>query len=231
MSDNTPINAGVGGDTIATDDIGGVKYQRVKVIIGADGVNSGDVSAANPIPAIIAAASPATTVIGTVQPPAITKGTPSTFGFSTQDLKDSGRVIVSAVTAIAGVACVNAEAMLALDLARDGAVSGSVTTIPVTAAKKFRITGLMVGMINTGAAVMSGRVSLRLNPGGAAVVASPILCTVPLSSGPAVAQQGNQIFVPFPDGIEIFGLGQVGLSQVFSVAGGTVWASLIGFEY
>lgn len=37
MADNTVLNAGAGGDTAATDDIGGVKYQRVKPNLGADG--------------------------------------------------------------------------------------------------------------------------------------------------------------------------------------------------
>lgn len=38
MADNTLLNSGTGGDTIATDDISGVKYQRVKLSLGADGV-------------------------------------------------------------------------------------------------------------------------------------------------------------------------------------------------
>jgi hypothetical protein len=37
VADNTTIDAGSGGDVIATDDIGGVKYQRVKISQGADG--------------------------------------------------------------------------------------------------------------------------------------------------------------------------------------------------
>lgn len=37
MADNTTIAAMSGGDVIATDDIGGVKYERVKVNYGADG--------------------------------------------------------------------------------------------------------------------------------------------------------------------------------------------------
>lgn len=47
MSDNTSIP---GSDTIATDDIGGVKYQRVKLVLGADGVNDGDVASGNALP-------------------------------------------------------------------------------------------------------------------------------------------------------------------------------------
>lgn len=37
MADNTTLNPGSGGDVIASDDIAGVKYQRVKVSVGADG--------------------------------------------------------------------------------------------------------------------------------------------------------------------------------------------------
>lgn len=49
MADNTTLNAGTGGDVIATDDIGGVKHQRVKVEFGPDG-SASDVSTANPLP-------------------------------------------------------------------------------------------------------------------------------------------------------------------------------------
>lgn len=37
MADNTTLNSGTGGDTIASDDIGGIKHQRVKLSVGADG--------------------------------------------------------------------------------------------------------------------------------------------------------------------------------------------------
>jgi hypothetical protein len=49
MADNTTLNAGTGGDVVATDDIGGVKHQRVKVEFGADG-SASDVSPTNPLP-------------------------------------------------------------------------------------------------------------------------------------------------------------------------------------
>lgn len=50
MADNTTLNAGSGGDTFAADDIGGIKYARSKITLGADSVNDGDVSSANPMP-------------------------------------------------------------------------------------------------------------------------------------------------------------------------------------
>jgi hypothetical protein len=37
LADDVLLNAGTGGDTIAADDITGVKYQRVKISLGADG--------------------------------------------------------------------------------------------------------------------------------------------------------------------------------------------------
>lgn len=64
MADNIVLNPGTAGDTTAADDIGGVKFQRVKLIHGADGVNAGDVATANPLP--IGDAGGSLTVDGTV---------------------------------------------------------------------------------------------------------------------------------------------------------------------
>ena len=51
MADNTQLNAGTGGDVIASDDIDGVKYQRIKPAFGVDGV-AVDVSTENPLPVL-----------------------------------------------------------------------------------------------------------------------------------------------------------------------------------
>lgn len=48
MADNIAITAGT-GTNVATDDVGGVHYQRVKVAHGADG-SAADVSSASPMP-------------------------------------------------------------------------------------------------------------------------------------------------------------------------------------
>lgn len=50
MVDNTELNAGSGGNTVRTDEVGGVHHQGVKVVIGADGSDDGFVSESNPIP-------------------------------------------------------------------------------------------------------------------------------------------------------------------------------------
>jgi hypothetical protein len=51
MADNVTITEG-SGTQIAADEVGGVKYQRVKVSIGEDGV-ANDLSLSNPLPAQI----------------------------------------------------------------------------------------------------------------------------------------------------------------------------------
>lgn len=48
--DNTELNPGTGGNIAATDDIAGVHWQRIKLTMGADGVNDGDVADDNPMP-------------------------------------------------------------------------------------------------------------------------------------------------------------------------------------
>lgn len=48
MTDNFILPAT--NDLCASDDVGGVKYQRVKLIHGVDGVNDGDVASINPLP-------------------------------------------------------------------------------------------------------------------------------------------------------------------------------------
>lgn len=169
--------------------------------------------------------------LGTTTGPTLTKGTQGASGYSVQDLKDGGRAIVNVATAIAGVTAVTTEALLALSVSRDGAATSSISTIPVTSGKRYRVTQLVVGMISTAAAVLSGRFSLRMNPAGAVTASSPIIATLPIPSGAALAQAGGWMIMDVPDGIEFSGTMQIGVSQVCSAITGTIWASLIGFEY
>lgn len=49
MTDDLGYTPGSGA-SVATDNVGGRHYQRMKVVTGADGSVTGDVSAANPMP-------------------------------------------------------------------------------------------------------------------------------------------------------------------------------------
>lgn len=52
MANNTVLNAATvaGGDVIADEDIGGIKYQNIKLNIGVAGTNDGPVAKTNPMP-------------------------------------------------------------------------------------------------------------------------------------------------------------------------------------
>lgn len=58
MADNVTLNPGLNGAIVASDEILGVQYQRMKLIHGADGVNNGDVSTVNPFPVASPSVSP-----------------------------------------------------------------------------------------------------------------------------------------------------------------------------
>lgn len=71
MADNTTLNAGSGGDVIASDDIGGVKHQRVKVSLGADGSATDALGGAGAVAAgvqrvTLASDDPAVSLLGTI---------------------------------------------------------------------------------------------------------------------------------------------------------------------
>lgn len=61
MADNVGYTPGAGAN-IAADDIGGVLHQRVKVVLGADGVSDGDLSSTNAMPV-----TPATNAVFSMQ--------------------------------------------------------------------------------------------------------------------------------------------------------------------
>lgn len=60
MADNVAITPGMGA-TVAADEIAGALHQRVKITIGADGTNDGDVASGNPLPVVQTGALPAGT--------------------------------------------------------------------------------------------------------------------------------------------------------------------------
>lgn len=192
------------------------------------------VSTVTAVTAITNALPAGTNKLGTVDiatAAATAKGTQGANGVPTQDLKDAGRVNWSAATAIAGVTAVTTEALVSMVAQRDGTAATAATSQAVTAAKRLRITSMSVGLISSAAAVISGRVSLRIGASAAATATSPIIHTLAIPSGAALAQAGGSMTISFPDGIEISGSQQIGVSQVCSVATGTLWVTLNGFEY
>lgn len=113
MADNTTLNAGSGGDTIASDDIGGVKHQRVKLSLGADGSATDALGGAGSVAAgvqrvTLASDDPAVTDLAALE---VLAGTidADTSGMATSlaildDWDESDRAKVNPIVGQAGVA-------------------------------------------------------------------------------------------------------------------------------
>lgn len=131
MADNVTLDAGAGGDTIAADDVGGVKYQVVKLAVGADGAAS-LVANANPIPVADAGGSltvdnAALSVTGGgVEATAlrVTLASDSTGVVSVDDNGASLTVDNAGLTELA--AAINASSQLDVNIAASGA------TVPIS---------------------------------------------------------------------------------------------------
>ena len=149
-----------------------------------------------------------------------------------RQVKDTSRTQFSAATVIGGVTAVSAEALLTMVPVRAGVASGTVTSQTVTNGKTLRITAIIFSVKSTSAAVLAGVCALRMNPNGAVTASSPILAILSATQqAAALAQAGDTCVVNFPDGIELSGTMQFGLTQLCSAATGVVFASIIGFEY
>jgi predicted phosphodiesterase len=124
MADNTELNSMSGGDTVATDDISGIKYQRIKLIHGVNGTNDGDVASTNPLPSYNAFAT-----IGDNRKVVTTAGTAVALASSTAikrvyiqaETDNTGVIVVGASTVVASLStrrgiALNAGDTLTLDI-------------------------------------------------------------------------------------------------------------------
>ena len=103
MADNLELNAGSGGAVLATDELGGVHFQRMKVNFGGDGLAT-DVDAANPLPVqddqepwTLRAAAGQVPGVATITRLGILQGAPADT--SLQDVWENGGIYLNPTTA------------------------------------------------------------------------------------------------------------------------------------
>lgn len=134
MADNVTADAGSGGATFAADDIGGVHFPRTKLIIGADGTNDGDVSAANPLPVTAGSLPlPAGAATAAKQPALGTAGTASADVLTIQGVASMTAVQVADNGGSLTVDGTVTAANTAGEIAHDGADSGNPVKIGAVA--------------------------------------------------------------------------------------------------
>jgi hypothetical protein len=93
MTDNVILNPGTGGDTVAADDIAGIKYQRIKNGFGEEGVYA-DVSTTTPMPVTVSSGE----LLEAIEALRMTIGSLSrTIGLSIPDLLGRQRVSLDVI--------------------------------------------------------------------------------------------------------------------------------------
>jgi len=168
MVDNVILPPGSGGDTIASDDIGGIKFQRVKLIYGDDGVNSGDVSVANPLPMTIKSDTAAYTVFipaGAVGANKVYFDLFNATGSAKVVKLKSIRVIKDGSVAVTGVVAVK------LFLTRTTAVGTGGTAATENGTS---LTAPAISEHDTLSAALPSQVTARLAPAGGATAGAVI---------------------------------------------------------
>lgn len=211
MADNTALNAGTGGDTIATDDLStlngsassGVKVQRVKPGFGVDG-DFRDVSAGFPLPV---------------------------------HHVNSSRTFIQLFANAAASGATGTET--AITLTRSGSPGATTTTgtsFTPTSGKRFRITSITFGARgNATATAEVTTFSLRVNSAGAVTTTSAAMLSAAVAT-PATALAWDRVSFQFGyDGPELVGDGtlQFGLTAnaVFTTNAPTWYATITGYEY
>jgi len=160
---------------------------------------------------------------------AFRKAQVSAGGALAVNVASAGRVNVTAT--FTSTAAAIADTLLTLALNKGGTAT-SVNTIPVTAGKTLRITGVILSLRTTTAALPFGLATLRVNYAGAAVLASPAVALVGVSGSAAVI--GNTGVVPLsPDGgfVDLTGTAQVGLSFSNNAATNVTNITVVGYEF
>lgn len=168
------------------------------------------------------------TQIGGVVVAAVAKGTQATNALGVQDFKDSGRVsFVATANVLAGV---TSEALISLTPIRTVTAGAAGTTLTVTAGKTLRIQSLTLSVRNTSTVVSGAIIRVRMLA-GSVLVGSQEYFSLAASTLSATTGITASAAIDFPDGFEISGTTQIGITQLCSATTCTLDVSIIGFEY
>lgn len=92
MADNIPISTGSGAASVATDDVGGVQYQRIKISTGADGASASMLVSTDGAAHVSVVGTPTVSFSGSGSIIAVPSGTQNVSGSVASHIK-SGSVI------------------------------------------------------------------------------------------------------------------------------------------
>jgi hypothetical protein len=185
---------------------------------------------------LVALTAETTKVIGTVNPPAVTKGTQGANGFATQDLKDAGRNQTNYFMAAQVVSTATDTLQSLTGYKAGAAVTATTTPAVVTTAKTYRINRIVITYVAI-ATIGAIQVSLRANTAGVVAIGSPLVDSWVVGTSSATAGVASTAVIDIPDGMEFaagtgVGISVLGLSATgVAAAVGYAKVSVSGYEY
>lgn len=170
-------------------------------------------------------------------PPAITKATQGATGYTTQDLKDAGRTLVT-LTAERVVPILTTDTIVTLSKLVGDTVTGGITTYAVTSGKTLRLQYMTISLTPSSTTLGVVQVRLRTLSSGACIVSTGLRVAGWELGNPGTATQVANASnvredIMFPDGMEFSGATRnICISMnALAAAAQTVTISLVGYEY
>ena len=156
------------------------------------------------------------------------KGIQANTYLPVQEPKDTGRTVRTFVaTNTAGIAT---EAMVTLTPYTGFTAGSTGTSFTVTAGKTLRLQTLTVSVRTATTTGLGAIIRLRISSSGAATTSTGAMVIAGAFSGAATGGVGTAT-VNFPDGLELSGTQQFGISELASSTSAFVDISLVGYEY
>jgi hypothetical protein len=169
--------------------------------------------------------SPAITGTGTVTVGYAAQAT-ATGPLTVREGKDTGRTYLVWFTD--AITSITAEALISIAVNKGGTGQAAATTYTVTTGKTLRLQGLYASVQETNSTVQY--VKVRVRSGTTVTTSSQVVAGLLVSSSGSTNNAGYAE-QSIPDGMEIAGGQQVGISMVSGTTNGAVTITLIGYEY
>ena len=131
-----------------------------------------------------------------------------------------------------GAAPATAETLLTISRSVGGAAAANAASFGVSAAGKvLRITAMEFQVRSGAAAAAFAQFRVRYNPGGAATAASEPFAFADLGNTEAVIGAARSHVMPIPEGFEVAGAAQIGVTAAAQATSNVLTIALIGYEY
>jgi hypothetical protein len=146
-----------------------------------------------------------------------------------KQVKDTGRTLL--VLSLSTAAPTVADTLANVTPITAGVAAGAAGSFAIPAGKVLRILDITASVRTTTAATPWAKVVLRMNPAGAAVVGSPVVCSLGVGGSAAVIGNTGNAQLAIPGGVEFSGAQQVGVSVSGNVNTNVLDVTLIGYLY